>query len=92
MLLRFWALRCACGSGRLRRSSRRNAVENALGLLMLPWRCLDCSRRCFRASWLAQQPLPSAQPPKPLLKDVIDKALDRTARAFDKGTGDTDLD
>lgn len=80
----FWRMRCACGSTRIRRSSRRNRVENALGMLFLPWRCEDCDRRVYKAAWLHAAP----QPPK---AGLAEEAADYSARLFDRGTGDSDL-
>jgi len=36
-----------CGSKILRRSSRRNVLEDVFGMLALPWRCQTCDLRFF---------------------------------------------
>lgn len=38
----------SCGSRRLTRSGRCNLVERGMGLLVLPYRCVDCNLRFFR--------------------------------------------
>jgi hypothetical protein len=76
MMFGFIRSRCVCGSTRLRRSSRRTRWENLLGFLILPWRCENCDRRCYKAAQLK----------------LIDHAMTQTARAFDRGTGASDLD
>jgi DNA-directed RNA polymerase subunit RPC12/RpoP len=37
-----------CGSRRLARSRRRNLAERWLGVMMLPYRCVDCDLRLFQ--------------------------------------------
>ena len=37
-----------CGSGRLERSRPRSLVERWMGLLILPYRCVDCDLRFFQ--------------------------------------------
>ena len=52
----------ACGSANIRRSQRRNAVENVLyGLRVRPWRCLDCQARFFRFRRWQPNPLAKDQ-------------------------------
>ena len=38
----------ACGSRRLARSRRRNLGERFAGILVLPYRCMDCDLRIFQ--------------------------------------------
>lgn len=62
--LAFWSPHCpACGSDELRRSSRRNILEKALGLLVLPYRCNKCLQRCFRSALDPQDRIPAQQAP-----------------------------
>ena len=76
---------------RLRRSSRRNVIERIAGIFVLPWRCEDCSQRCFKWSWLRPGGGPGPSPVVAKLKKVADRAIDESAKAFDRGTGDSDL-
>ena len=93
---RFWRLKCRCGSDRLRRSSRRNPIERVLGLFALPWRCEDCDRRSFKLAMLrpSEPPSPPQSGPKSEVEakpKLTDRALEYSARIFDRGTGDSDL-
>ncbi len=44
-----------CGSTELQRSSRRNWFEQAIGLVLLPYRCQRCDLRLFKSRWLKIQ-------------------------------------
>jgi hypothetical protein len=75
--------RCRCGSTQLRRSARRNLREKLLRFLILPWRCENCSRRCYKGSWLRFAKSGGRE-------RLIDQALAYTAEVFDRGTSDLD--
>lgn len=45
-----------CASKEIQRSRRKNIVERAIGLLVLPWRCNVCYVRFFRPFWFKAQP------------------------------------
>jgi hypothetical protein len=49
-----------CGCPRRLRSHRRDIVERLIGVLFLPYRCLDRDHRFFKFRWLP------AEPEKPL--------------------------
>jgi len=88
----YFRWRCVCGSTRLRRSSRRSRRENLLRFLIRPWRCEDCDRRCFKASFLKPRGGKSreAGPGATARESLIDSVLSYTARIFDRGTSDLD--
>jgi hypothetical protein len=50
-----------CGSLRLTRSARRGVLERILGVILLPYHCVERDHRFFKFRWLIEELTPYAQ-------------------------------
>ena len=50
-----------CGSLRLTRSHRRGVLERILGVILLPYHCVELDHRFFKFRWLIEELTPYAQ-------------------------------